>query len=214
MGMDLFGVPINIWHSLVVEEHSGIIVFIIIALALRVLADIVYRGKAPSSRVMTIHTVSDTIAYYGSAAAVFFLVLSGITGYLILPYSTLISQDLLINKALFALGSLFFWSSFLFLRYWFGQGVWKRKGLYAVYIMTAALGFIFTTLTASMGAEITLGESALEPVYSVLSFTWSNFTVQAVDIEITAALVVIGVVVALVALFRAPRTAAGSKKSS
>ncbi len=205
MEMEVFGVPINIWHSLVVEEHSGIIVFIMLALAVRVLADIASRGKVASPRVQNIRTASDVIAYVGSFAAVLFLILSGVTGYLIYPYSTLVSQPLLINKSLFALGSLFFWAAFFFLRYWFGSGVWKRTGLYLVYLLTAVLGFVFTSLTASMGAEITLGESGFQPIYSALSFSWSTFTVQAVDIEITAALVVVGIVVALIAYLRAPK---------
>ena len=203
--MEVFGVPINIWHALVVEEHSGIIVFIMIALAVRVLTDIASRGKVASPRVLFIRSSSDTIAFLGSAAAVFFLLLSGITGYLIYPYSTLVSQDLLINKSLFALGSLFFWSAFFFLRYWFGSGVWKRAGLYLVYLLTAVLGFVFTSFTASMGAEITLGESGFQPLYSMFNFSWSTFTVQAVTIEITLALVVVGIVVALVAYLRGPK---------
>jgi hypothetical protein len=208
MGMEVFGVPINIWHSLVVEEHSGIIVFIMIALAVRVLADITSRGKVASPRVLSIRNASDVIAYIGSAAAVLFLILSGVTGYLIYPYSNLISTPLLINKSLFALGSLFFWSAFLFLRYWFGSGLWKRAGLYLVYLLTAVLGFMFTSLTASMGAEITLGESGFQPIYSALNFSWSTFTVQAITIEITAAVVVVGIVVALIAYLRGPKAKA------
>jgi hypothetical protein len=203
--MEVFGVPINIWHALVVEEHSGIIVFIMIALALRVIADIVYRGKTAPPQVLSLRSASDTIAYLGSAAAVFFLLLSGITGYLIYPYSTLVSQPLLINKSLFALGSLFFWSAFFFLRYWYGSGIWKRAGLYLVYLLTAVLGFVFTSFTASMGAEITLGESGFQPLYSMFNFSWSTFTVEAVTIEITVALVVVGIVVALIAYVKGPK---------
>ncbi len=212
--MDLFGVPISIWHALVVEEHSGIIVFIMLMLAVRVLADIWYRGKAATPLVLSIRSASDIIAYLGSFAAVVFLILSGITGYLILPYSSLVSQPLLINKSLLALGSLFFWAAFFFLRYWFGPGLWKRTGLYAVFVLTALLGFVFTTLTASMGAELAIGESALEPVYSAMGFSWSTFLVQPLDIEITLALVVVGVVVALVALLRAPKSKIAPSKNS
>jgi hypothetical protein len=204
--MEVLGVPISIWHSLVVEEHTGIMVFILLLLAVRVLADIFSRGKVASPRVLSIHSASDTITYLGSIAVVAFLIVSGITGYLSVPYSSLISQPILIDKSLLALGSLYFWAAFFFLRYWFGPGLWKRAGLYAVYVLTALLGFLFTMLTASIGAELAVGESALEPVYSALSFSWSTFTLQPADIEITLALVVIGVVVALIALFRAPKS--------
>jgi len=203
--MELFGVPISIWHALVVEEHTGIIVLIMLTLAVRVLADIWFRGKAPTPNVLKIRSASDTIAYVGSFVATIFLILSGVTGYLSLPYSSLISQPLLINKSLLALCALFFWASFFFLRYWFGPGLWNKAGLYLVYLLTAVLGFLFTMLTASMGAEIALGESAMQPVYQATGFSWQTFLIQPVDIELTLALVVVGVVIALVAVFRAPK---------
>jgi hypothetical protein len=212
--MDIFGVPVNIWHGLVVEEHSGIMVLILVTLAVRVLADIWYRGKVATPRVEGIRGASDTIAYVGAFACTVFLLLSGITGYLSVPYSSLVAQPVYLDKSLLALGALYFWAVFCFERYWFGPGVWKQKGLYLVYLLTAVLGFIFTMLAASVGAELTLGESALEPVYTALNFSWYKFSLQPVDIEITLALVVVGVVVALVALLRGPKSKTAPNKTA
>jgi hypothetical protein len=193
--MDVFGVPINIWHGLVVEEHTGIAVFVILTLVVRILTDIIYRKPNSPSWVQTIKQGSDFIGYAGSAAIVFFLILSGVTGYLIQPYSTLIASPVLINKSLLALAAVFFWLAYFLVRFRCGPGLWSKKGLYAVEVIAAFLGIMFTALTASMGAELTVGQSAMEPVYNALNFSWNTFLVNPVDIEVTVGIVVIGVLI-------------------
>jgi len=200
--MQIFGVGVNIWHGLVVEEHTGIAIFVMLALVIRLLADISARGKAPTPRVTMIHQGTDFIAYLGSAAVVLFLVISGVTGYLIQPYSSLINSPILINKSLLALVALFFWVSFFLVRHLMGPTLWEKKGLYLTEWVTAVLGILFTALTASMGAELTVGASALEPVYSALSFSWKTFLVQPDVIIATAAVVALGIFLAfLVPIF-------------
>jgi len=196
--MEILGVPVNIWHGLVVEEHSGIAVFVILALVVRILVDLVYRGPNPSARIQALRQGTDFIGYAGSLAVVFFLILSGVTGYLIQPYSMLVQSTLLINKSLLALGALFFWGAYFVIRFRFGSGLWQKRGLYLVEVVTALLGIAFTALAASMGAELTVGQSALEPVYSMLNFSWKTFLVQPLEIEITAALIVVGVFLAFI----------------
>jgi cytochrome b561 len=196
--VDIFGVPVGIWHGLVVEEHTGIAVFIILALVVRILTDLFVRGPNPSSRVQITRQGTDFLSYWGSLAVVFFLILSGVTGYLIQPYSMLVESPLLINKSLMALAALFFWSAFFAVRFMAGPGLWQKRGLYLVEVVTALLGIFFTAITASVGAEITVGQSALEPVYRMLGFSWNTFLVQPLEVEITAGLIVVGVVLALV----------------
>lgn len=195
--MDIFGVPISIWHSLVVEEHTGIAVFLVIALVVRILTDLVYRGPNQPQWTQTMRQGIDFLAFTGSAAIVLFLIISGVTGYLIQPYSSLIASPLLMNKALLALTATFFWLAFFLVRFRAGAGLWEKKGLYATEVLTALLGITFTALTASMGAELMVGESALEPVYKMLNFSWSTFLVSPVVIEVTVGLVVIGLIVAI-----------------
>ncbi len=197
--MDIMGVPINIWHSLVVEEHTGIIMFIIAALVVRVLADIFHsRVKVVDTNLNGIHQAADIIAFYGSFAAVFFLILSGATGYLIQPYAVITAQADLMNKSLMALAALYFWAAFFFMRYWFGPKVWERKGLYLVMVLTAIVGLMFTAFTASIGAEITLGESGFQPLYNFFNFSWATFTFQPLEIGITGAVVLVGILLVLV----------------
>jgi hypothetical protein len=196
--VDILGVPVGIWHGLVVEEHTGIAVFIILALVVRILVDLVYRGPNPSPRIQAIRQGTDFVGYAGSLAVVFFLIISGVTGYLIQPYSLLIQSPILINKSLLALGALFFWGAYFVVRLRFGSGLWQKRGLYLVEVVTALLGITFTALAASMGAELTVGQSAMEPLYNMLNFSWRTFLVQPLEIEVTAALVVVGVVLALI----------------
>ena len=198
------------WHDLVVEFHTGIVVFVILAIALRILTDSGQRGRTTASaRVQEIRQGTDFVAYAGSVIAVIFLVLAGATGYLLQPYSTLVSEPILLNKAFSALGALFFWTAFVFLRYWSGPAMWEKRGLYALAVLTAMLGFLFTTIAGSIGAELSIGQSVVDPVYKALSINMRQLTLQPIDVEITAALLVVAIIA--VAFLKPSRKSSMSK---
>lgn len=184
------------WHDFIVELHTGVTVFVVIAVVMRILVDLTHMSKTTvSAQVQELRQGTDFVAYAGSIVAVFFLILSGITGYLVLPYSTLSSQAIYLNKSLTALGALYFWSAFAFLRFWFGPGIWERKGLYAFEVITAIFGLLFTTLAGSIGAELTVGQSVLQPVYNALSINFHQLTLTTTDVEATAVVIVIAIVI-------------------
>lgn len=186
------------WHDFVVELHTGVVVFVVLAIALRVVVDLSHRGKAPvSARVLQIRQGTDFVAYAGSVLAVAFLIVSGITGYLLLPYSTLSTQPIYLNKALTALGALYFWALFAVLRYYCGPAIWEKKGLYGLAVVTAFFGLLFTTLAGSIGAELTIGQSVLTPVYNALSINFRQLKLQPIDVGITAAVLIVAIIIVI-----------------
>jgi hypothetical protein len=139
---------------------------------------------------------ADAIAYVGAIAAVFFLILSGITGYLIEPYSTMVTSPLLLNKSLTALGALYFWAAYVFIRYWCGPGLWRKNGLYALAFITSIFAILFTTIAGSIGAKLSaFGESVLDPFYSALEISFSTFVLTQVDVYITVGLMIVVIAV-------------------
>jgi len=197
--LEFLGIQMLTWHDLVVEFHTGVVVFVIFAIALRVVVDLRKRGKATASaRVLEIRQGTDFVAYVGSVLAVVFLILSGTTGYLLQPYSELVTQPILLNKAFTALAALFFWMGFAFLRYWSGPTMWGKKGLYALAVVTALLGLLFTTIAGSIGAQLSIGQSVVDPVYKALSINTRQLTLQPIDVEITAAALIIAIIVVVV----------------
>jgi hypothetical protein len=193
--LEFLGIQMLTWHDFVVELHTGVVVFVVLAIALRVVVDVGQRGKGASARAVEVRQGTDFVAYAGSVAAVVFLIASGITGYLILPYSTLSSQAIYLNKAFVALAALFFWGAFAFLRYWTGPAMWERRGLYALALVTAFFGLLFTTLAGSIGAELSIGQSVLTPAYNALSINFKQLTLQPVDVALTAAVLIIAIIV-------------------
>jgi hypothetical protein len=185
-------------HLMVAELHMGVVMFLFIALVVRLLTDLVVRGRTPSARVQAIRVDSDIVAYIGSIAAVFFLILSGVTGYLIQPYSDIVNDTLLMNKSLTALAALFFFAAYVYLRARAGPTMWNKRGLYAVAFITAALGTFFTAMAGSIGGELTVGQSVMDPLYKALSFSFSQWQVGPTEIAVTAALIVVGIIFALV----------------
>ncbi len=205
--LEFAGIQMLTWHDFVVELHTGVVVFVIVAIVLRLAVDAGQRGKVTASaRVQEIRQGTDFVAYLGAILAVVFLAISGITGYLLLPYSTLSGQSIYLNKAFVALAALFFWAAFAFLRYWSGTTMWQKRGLYALAVITAFFGLLFTTLAGSIGAELTIGQSVLTPVYNAFSINFSQLTLQPLDVEVTAVLVIVAIVI--VAFLKPSRRAA------
>lgn len=133
-----------VWHDLVVELHTGVVVFVFIAIAMRVFVDLGQRGKTnPLATVRELRQGTDFVAYSGAVVAVVFLIVSGITGYLLESYSNLVTEPILLNKEFAALGALFFWTAFAFLRFWSGRAMWEKKELYAIALVTALFGVVF-----------------------------------------------------------------------
>ena len=197
--MMIFGVPITVVHALVVELHTGVGVFAFLAILAILGTSIVKRGSVLSPRMQNIRREADTIAYLGGIATVVFLILSGITGYFIYPYSNFVNNPLLLNKSLTALGTLYFWGAFVFIRFWCGPKIWETARLYALNFATAIIAIIFTTLAGSMGAELSpYGQSVLESTYKALGLNFKTLTITQTDIYITAAVFVVLIAVALV----------------
>jgi len=196
--IQFMGVDIAIVHLMVAELHTGVVFFLYIALLIRLLTDLVVRGRNPSARVQSIRVDSDIVAYTGSIAAVFFLILSGITGYLIQPFSDLVSSTILMNKSLTALTALFFFAAYVYLRSKAGPGMWNKRGLYAIAFITATLGTVSTAMAGSIGGELTVGQSVMDPIYRALSFSFKVWQVQPLDIAVTAGLIVVCLVLVIV----------------
>jgi len=213
MTVTIFGTPISTYHALIVELHTGIAVFAFLALVVMVLVDIVARIRhlAPTEQMQVIKRDADAIAYLGSLGTVFFLILSGITGFLIEPYSVLSTTPLLLNKSLVALAALYFWTVYAFVRYWEGPGLWKKAGLYLFGVATMLLGMLFLGLAGSIGGELSpYGGSVMDPLYKMLNFSWRNFKLTQNDVYLTLGLVVVAIVIVG---FLSMRGAGGSSRA-
>ena len=76
--MEFLGAQMLTWHDFVVELHTGIVVFVVLALALRVVVDVRNSGRqSVSARVQQLRQGTDFVAYAGSVSAVVFLVPQG-----------------------------------------------------------------------------------------------------------------------------------------
>ncbi len=186
--IEVGGIPISTVHALVVELHTGAAVFAFVALVAMVATDILFKRWMPAARVQIVRRDADAIAYFGGIFALFFLVISGITGFLIEPYYVNVTTPLLLNKELAALGALYFWGAFVFFRFWCGPGLWEKKGLYAFAFITSIIAIFFTTIAGSIGGELSpYGQSVMDPVYKALGISFKTFTLSQFDVYLTAA---------------------------
>lgn len=195
--IEIFGIPISTVHALVVELHTGAAVFAFISLVAMVATDILFKRWMAPARVQSIRRDADTIAYYGGIFALVFLVISGITGFLIEPYSVDLTSPILLNKELVALGALYFWAAYVFFRFWCGPGLWEKKRLYAFEFITSIFAIFFTAIAGSIGAELSpYGQSVMDPLYKALGISFRTLTLTQDDVYFTAGALV--VVIAIV----------------
>jgi hypothetical protein len=154
------------------------------------------RGKPASERVQVIRRDADAIAYVGAIANVFFIALSGITGYLIQPYSAIANSQFLLNKSLSALGALYFWAAYAFIRYRCGPGLWRKPGQYALGFGTALIAMTFTAVAGSIGAELSsFGQSVMDPVYGALGTNFRTLALTQESVYLTVAVMVVAVII-------------------
>lgn len=205
---DVFGIPVSVVHGLVVELHTGVAVFAFLALIAMLATDVLFKRWLPADKVRMVRRDADTIAYFGAISATVFLVLSGITGYLIEPYATDASSLLILNKELAALGALYFWGAYALIRFWSGPRLWERRGLYALEFVTSILAIFFTAIAGSIGAELSAyGMSVMTPLYDALGVNFTTFTITQMDVYLTADVLAIAalLIFAIVHLSELPR---------
>jgi hypothetical protein len=215
---EIFGIPDATVHALVVELHTGIAVFAILALVVMLIADIALRGKAQfAQQLKVIRADADAIAYLGALGAALFLLLSGITGYLIEPYSVLAKSVILLNKSIFALAALYFWAAYAVIRFWCGPGLWRRKGLYVLEFVTAFFAILYLALAGSIGGEISpYAQSVMDPVYKIIGLSWHTFTFTQNYVYLTVGAMVVAIVIVVALSMRmkesvpSPKTPASS----
>jgi hypothetical protein len=190
--IELFGIPVSVIHGLVVELHTGAAVFAFIALVAMLATDVLFKRWISIQRVQLVRQDADAIAYFGGIFSLFFLIISGITGYLIEPYINNATIPLLLNKELAALGALYFWGVYVFIRAWCGSGLWKKKGLYALEFITSIIAIFFTAIAGSIGGELSAyGESAMDPIYKALGISLKTLTITQADVYITAGILAV-----------------------
>jgi len=81
------------------------------------------------------------------------------------PIEALLGSGTVPNKIMFSMFALNLWLIFVAIRTKFGESVWKRTGLAAVYVAVGLLGLTFVVVSGSLAGHLTGKGSILDPLY-------------------------------------------------
>ena len=168
-------VDMSALHSLTAELHAGFLTLAFVCIMAVVAAQFAvrFRKRLPKAIVsLAIRTRGyfEAAGYVGAVLGILGLLLSAWTGMYAWPYDVLIDDTIVRNKILLTAFSTVMWSGVVFIRTRFGRGLWTCPTMATVYGTLTFVSFGVLGTTGSMGAHITKGGSAMDPIWNLVGF--------------------------------------------
>lgn len=203
-------VSMSALHSLTAEMHTGFLTLAFACIVIVGLSQVVlhYRHKAPkrfSTWAQNIRGYAEAAGFVGAVGGFIGLILSGVTGMYAWPSDALFSSPVVMNKILLTVFGTVMWGVVVFTRAHFGRGLWSSRSLSVFYVSFTFAAFMTVGLAGSLGAHLTVGESVLDPVWSIAGVDIGTTLALGLVIAIAASLVSLGVVLATVVYARYKR---------
>ncbi len=168
-------VSISALHALTAELHAGFLTLAFVCIMAVAAAQIVvrYKNRMPKSFVrIAIRTRGyvEAAGFVGAALGVLGLLLSAWTGMYAWPTDVLINDPVIRNKILLSAYATVMWGGVVYIRSRFGRGLWTCPAMATLYVVLTFISFGLVGTTGSMGAHLTQGGSALDPLWSIVGF--------------------------------------------
>lgn len=200
-------VAMSALHSLTAELHTGFLTLAMIAIAVTFLCQLVIRfgrGGWFSRLSSRVRGYTDAAGIMGAFFGVFALLLSAYTGINSRDsFLALYNDPVTANKILLTITVTAIWIMVVIIRLRVGKRLWTSGGFALFYTAVAAIGFIITALVGSMGAHLTQGESALDPLLSSFGIDYTKYFL--LDANLAMIISIISLAVIVVCIFLAAR---------
>jgi hypothetical protein len=200
-------VEMSALHSLSSELHTGFLTLAMIAIAVTFLCQLVIRfGRGGWFSRLSVRVRGYTEAA-GIMAALF-----GVLALLLSAYTGINSRDsfqilyddpITANKILLTITMTAIWTMLVIIRLGVGKRLWTSGGFALFYTAVAAVGFAITALVGSMGAHLTQGESALDPLLRSLGIDYTKYFL--LDANLAMIISIVSLAVIVVCIFLAAR---------
>jgi hypothetical protein len=185
-------VSLSAFHAVTVELHSGMLALAAFCIVLMLFAAFYKRtfknrGKKFGGFLKKASVYAEPTAYLAAIGGVIGMILSSITGYLIVagmyntPSEALINSPPTMNKIMVSMIALELWIAFVVVRSWYGKRMWNIKSLAATYLFIGVIAFGFTMIAGSMGGHMTGKGSILDPMLQFLGISYNNTWVVSMD---------------------------------
>jgi hypothetical protein len=200
-------VDMSALHTLTAELHVGFLAMAMIGIAVTFLCQLVIRfgrGGMFSRMSARVRGYAEAAGIMGAFFGVFALLLSAYTGMgSRTSFDILFNNPITANKILLTVVITGIWSMVVIVRLKVGKRLWTSGGFALFYTALAVLGFVLTTLTGSMGAHITKGESTIDPLLNSIGIDYTKFFL--LDANLAMIISIISLVVIVVCIFLSAR---------
>ncbi len=184
-------VDLGALHSMLIEMHGGMLTLATACILGMVIAKFHQRMRRTTewynvfrsldSLIEKLARYTEPTAFLAAIGGVVGLVVSSIVGYYVWPAEALMSSSLGLNKVMFTIFATELWILFVVTRSRYGEGLWKNRGLAAIYVCLGFAGFFFMVLTGSLGGHMTKKLSVLDPVYELVGVNPEAFWIIGFD---------------------------------
>lgn len=168
-------VSMSALHSLTAELHAGFLTLAFVCIMIVAVSQVVVRlrnRKWMPKRFVTlairVRGYTEAAGYVGAALGLIGILLSAYTGMYAWPQDVLLDSAVVRNKIMFTTFSGVLWGGVLFIRARFGRGLWTCPMMAGLYTGLAFVAYGVLGMTGSLGAHLTVGESVLDPLWSLI----------------------------------------------
>ena len=168
-------VTVEALHALTAELHAGFLTLAFICIMIVAACQIVVRlrNRMPKSFVniaIRIRGYMEAAGFVGAVLGVLGLLLSAWTGMYAWTLDALINDPVIRNKILLTAFATVMWAGVVFVRSRFGRGLWTCPAMATLYVVLTFVSFGMVGTVGSMGAHLTQGGSALDPIWQIVGF--------------------------------------------
>ena len=200
-------VTMSALHALTAELHGGMLTLAFLCIIIVAACQIVIRlrNRMPKSFVNIAIRIRGYMEAAGLVAAVIGvigLLLSAWTGMYAEPLDALVSDPTIKNKIVLSAYATVLWAGVVFIRLRFGRGLWTCPAMAFLYVALTIVSFGVIATTGSMGAHLTQGGSALDPVWNLIGFSTNEVLVLSTNTAALIAIVSAGLLILALAIAR------------
>lgn len=168
-------VTMSALHALTAELHAGFLTLSFVCIMIVAISQIVVRLKSRMPTIFVrwaikVRGYTEAAGYVGAVLGVLGLLLSAYTGMLAWPESVLLQDAVVRNKILLSAFAVMLWGGVVYIRTRFGRGLWTCPAMATLYVVLTFVAFGMIGTIGSMGAHLTQGGSALDPLWDYVGF--------------------------------------------
>ncbi len=213
-------VSLQALHAVTVEMHGGMLTLAAVCIVIKVI-DLAYLrflpGKFPRlyARFAPLSALAGPAALLAAIGGIFGLAASAVTGYLLVPGSTLTDDPLGMNKVMVSVFAIYLWSIFVVLAVRNRGLIWKSRRFSVIATGVALAGYASSIVGGSLGGTMAGKGSILDPVWELLGVDLHASWIMGLDLVFIVAIAVnVLMAVVIISSLRAGRAKAPVKETS